>query len=145
RAQTTASVLAPIRGFEETAEYLKNKASRLNGQEFTIALFGAFSAGKSSFSNALMGESVLPVSPNPTTATINRIRPVTLQHPHETADVRIKTVQQMTDDVRHSFEIFNVPIRSLDDAYRKAEGLPEAGGTEQQVHKSFIDAFRSGY
>src|SRR5690606_17758167 len=36
-------------------------------------------------------------------------------------------------------------IRSLDDAYRKAEGLPEAGGTEQQVHKSFIDAFRSGY
>ena len=41
-----------------------------------LHLFGAFSAGKSSFSNALIGENVLPVSPNPTTAAINRIRPI---------------------------------------------------------------------
>ena len=60
----------------ETADYLRKKAERLEGQEFTVALFGAFSAGKSSFSNALIGENILPVSPNPTTATINRIRPV---------------------------------------------------------------------
>lgn len=145
RARTTAAALGPIRGFEETAEYLKRKAGRLDGQEFTIALFGAFSAGKSSFSNALMGESVLPVSPNPTTATINRIRPVTEEHPHETADVRLKTVQQMTDDVRNSFEIFNMKVSTLDDAFRKAEQLPEATVPEQQVHKSFIDAFRAGY
>lgn len=145
RAGRTASAIAPIRGFEETAAYLKRKASRLEGQEFTIALFGAFSAGKSSFSNALMGESVLPVSPNPTTATINRIRPVSEKHPHETADVRLKTVHQMTDDVRNSFGVFEMNIQSLEDAYRKAGQLPEAGGTEQQVHKSFIDAFRAGY
>ncbi|TAA72272.1 dynamin family protein [Planococcus salinarum] len=145
RAERTASAIAPIRGFEETAEYLKRKASRLEGQEFTIALFGAFSAGKSSFSNALMGETVLPVSPNPTTATINRIRPVSEKHPHETADVRLKTVHQMTDDVRNSFGVFEINIQSLEDAYRKAGQLPEAGGTEQQVHKSFIDAFRAGY
>ncbi|RLQ92525.1 dynamin family protein [Planomicrobium sp. Y74] len=145
RALKTAAALGPIRGFGETADYLKRKASRLEGQEFTIALFGAFSAGKSSFSNALMGETVLPVSPNPTTATINRIRPVSENHPHETADVRLKTVQQMTEDVRNSFGVFDVKIQSLDDAYRKAEQLPEAGGTEQQVHKSFIDAFKSGY
>lgn len=145
RALATASAIGPIRGFEETAQYLKRKASRLEGQEFTIALFGAFSAGKSSFSNALMGESVLPVSPNPTTATINRIRPVSEKHPHETADVRLKTTQQMTEDVRNSFGIFEIKVQSLEDAYRKASQLPEAGGTEQQVHKSFIDAFRAGY
>lgn len=145
RANATAAALGPIRGFEETAQYLKRKAARLEGQEFTIALFGAFSAGKSSFSNALMGETVLPVSPNPTTATINRIRPVSQKNPHETADVRLKTVQQMTEDVRNSFGVFGVKIQNLDDAYRKADKLPEAGGTEQQVHKSFIDAFRSGY
>ena len=46
-------------------------------KQFTVALFGAFSAGKSSFANALLGEKVLPVSPNPTTATINQILPVT--------------------------------------------------------------------
>ncbi|WP_422123380.1 dynamin family protein [Planococcus sp. X10-3] len=145
RAKGTASAIAPIRGFEETAQYLKRKASRLEGQEFTIALFGAFSAGKSSFSNALMGETVLPVSPNPTTATINRIRPVSAQHPHETADVRLKTVTQMTEDVRNSFAVFDMRVQNLEDAYKKAEKLPEAGGTEQQVHKSFIDAFRAGY
>ena len=145
RARGTASAIGPIRGFEETAEYLKRKASRLEGQEFTIALFGAFSAGKSSFSNALMGETVLPVSPNPTTATINRIRPVSEKHPHETADVRLKTVHQMTEDVRNSFGVFEMKIQSLEDAYRKAGELPQAGGTEQQVHKSFIDAFRTGY
>ncbi|WP_282019777.1 dynamin family protein [Planomicrobium okeanokoites] len=145
RALNTSSALSPIRGFEETADYLKRKASRLEGQEFTIALFGAFSAGKSSFSNALMGETVLPVSPNPTTATINRIRPVSENHPHETADVRLKTVQEMTEDVRNSFEVFGVKVQTLDDAYRKAGDLPEAGGTEQQVHKSFIEAFKAGY
>lgn len=145
RARKTASAISPIRGFEETAEYLKRKASRLEGQEFTIALFGAFSAGKSSFSNALMGESVLPVSPNPTTATINRIRPVSAKHPHETADVRLKTIKQMTEDVHNSFGFFDVKIQSLEDAYRKAESLPVAGGTDQQIHKSFIDAFKLGY
>ena len=45
-----------VPGFLETAEYLRKKANRLDGQEFTVALFGAFSAGKSSFSNALIGE-----------------------------------------------------------------------------------------
>ncbi|UTW70994.1 dynamin family protein [Anaerobacillus sp. HL2] len=38
-----------------------------------ISLFGAFSAGKSSFANAILGENVLPVSPNPTTATVSTV------------------------------------------------------------------------
>ncbi|AQU79598.1 GTPase [Planococcus faecalis] len=145
RANRTAAVIDPIKGFAETAAYLKRKAGRLEGQEFTIALFGAFSAGKSSFSNALMGETVLPVSPNPTTATINRIRPVSEQHPHETADVRLKTHAQMTEDVKNSFHALGVPITSLDDAYAKSSKLPEDTPTEQQVHKSFINAFNKGY
>ena len=145
RANRTAEVINPIKGFAETAAYLKRKAGRLEGQEFTIALFGAFSAGKSSFSNALMGETVLPVSPNPTTATINRIRPVTEQHPHETADVRLKTRAQMTEDVKNSFRILGVEVTSLEDAYDKSFKLPEDTPTEQQVHKSFITAFNKGY
>ena len=52
------------------------KRRRVETKQFTVALFGAFSAGKSSFANALLGEKVLPV-PNPTTATINQILPVT--------------------------------------------------------------------
>ncbi|ANU28137.1 dynamin family protein [Planococcus versutus] len=145
RANRTAKVIDPIKGFAETAAYLKRKASRLEGQEFTIALFGAFSAGKSSFANALMGESVLPVSPNPTTATINRIRPVSEQHPHETADVRLKTQSQMTEDVQNSFQALGIQVFSLEDAFDKSKKLPENTPTEQQVHKSFITAFNKGY
>ena len=145
RAKGTANRLGPIKGFAETAEYLKRKAARLENQEFTIALFGAFSAGKSSFSNALMGETVLPVSPNPTTATINRIRPVSKDHPHETADVRLKTVSQMTEDVQNSFQVLGVAVSSLEEAYDKSANLPVNEETEQQVHKSFINAFRKGY
>lgn len=145
RANQTALALTSIKGFAEIAEYLKRKAARLEKQEFTIALFGAFSAGKSSFSNALMGETVLPVSPNPTTATINRIRPVTKDHPHETADVRLKTVAQMTEDVRNSFKVLGVEVHTLEEAFAKAGTLSQEGSSEQQVHKSFIDAFQKGY
>lgn len=145
RATRTSRVLEPIKGFAETAQYLKRKAARLENQEFTIALFGAFSAGKSSFSNALLGETVLPVSPNPTTATINRIRPVTEKHPHETADVRLKTAAQLLEDVRNSFQALGIEARSLEEAYSKSRELPANDATEQQVHKSFITAFRKGY
>ncbi len=145
RAAQTSSVLGEVKGFAETAQYLKRKAGRLENQEFTIALFGAFSAGKSSFSNALMGESVLPVSPNPTTATINRIRPVTEDRPHEMADVRLKTVAQMTEDVQNSFQVLGIAVQSLADAYEKSASLPVIDTTEKQVHQSFIIAFRNGY
>ncbi|HSI68563.1 MAG TPA: dynamin family protein, partial [Planococcus sp. (in: firmicutes)] len=145
RVNRTFDAIKSIRGFTETAQYIKRKASRLENQEFTIALFGAFSAGKSSFSNALMGESVLPVSPNPTTATINRIRPVAADKPHETADVRMKTVEQLTDDLRSSFRIMGTEIADLEDAYRKSASLAAEVEIEQQVHKSFITAFREGY
>ncbi|WKA53323.1 dynamin family protein [Planococcus shixiaomingii] len=145
RALRTSDAIAPIKGFAETAQYLKRKAARLDGQEFTIALFGAFSAGKSSFSNALLGEQVLPVSPNPTTATINRIRPVSEKHPHETADVRLKTAVQLTEDVRNSFHALGVEVTTLEEAFKKASEMPKVEATEQQVHKSFIAAFHKGY
>ncbi|RNF40762.1 dynamin family protein [Planococcus salinus] len=145
RVKQTSETIEPIKGFAETAQYLKRKASRLENQEFTIALFGAFSAGKSSFSNALMGESVLPVSPNPTTATINRIRPVAADRPHETADVRLKTLSQMTEDVQNSFRALGMAVQSLDEAFEKAGALPEIEAAEQHMHKSFITAFQKGY
>ena len=55
---------------------LKARYKQVQEKEYTVALFGAFSAGKSSFANVLLGNPLLPVSPNPTTAAINKIRPV---------------------------------------------------------------------
>ena len=114
-----ANSVMNIPGFSETADYLRNKSGRLSHQEFTVALFGAFSAGKSSFSNALIGDRVLPVSPNPTTAAINRIRPVAAGKEDRTADVHLKSVRQMTEDVAFSFEALGVSVSTLDEAFSR--------------------------
>jgi predicted GTPase len=83
-----AACVSNIPGIGEfTAHEMNRFARRLEDKKFTIALFGAFSAGKSSFANALLGESILPVSPNPTTAAINRILAQEPHHSHGTAVV----------------------------------------------------------
>src|SRR5699024_7147406 len=66
----TIEIIEDLPGFTMIIEDLQQKKDRLINQQLTIALFGAFSAGKSSFANALMGEHILPSSPNPMTAAI---------------------------------------------------------------------------
>ena len=143
----TADAVGKINGFEEVSTYLMKKVSRLQDQDFTIALFGAFSAGKSSFSNALLGAKVLPVSPNPTTAAINKIRPATKEHPHETADVQLKTKEQLLDDIQNAYESIGLSITSLDEAFNRSEEGLQVKLTDERlnVHKSFIRAYAKGY
>ena len=147
RALKTASIVRNVQGFEDVAKFIENKVERLQKQDFTIALFGAFSAGKSSFSNALMGSKVLPVSPNPTTAAINKIRPVSVNHPHETADVTLKTADQLFEDIQASYAAIGLTVSSLEEAFERAyEGLQVKLSDERlNVHKSFIRAYSEGY
>ncbi len=147
KALKTAHIVSDVQGFKEVANFLTKKVERLQKRDFTIALFGAFSAGKSSFSNALMGEFVLPVSPNPTTAAINKIRPVTPDHPHETADVHLKNEAQLLEDIQGSYVAIGLQVASLKEAYdRAAEGLAVKLTDERlNVHKSFIRAYSEGY
>lgn len=146
-AVRTANAVKHIEGFEEVSNFLLQKVERLEEKDFTIALFGAFSAGKSSFSNALMGEKVLPVSPNPTTAAINKIRPAGPEHPHETADVALKTREQMLEDIQFAYEAIGLSVSSLEEAFNRAEeGLNKELTDERlNIHKSFIRAYREGY
>ncbi len=142
------TVFDRINQFSSTAQVLKEKAKRLKQQSFTIALFGAFSAGKSSFSNALFGEKVLPVSPNPTTASINRICPVSEENSHATAKVLLKTEQQLLKDVQFSTAFFNMRVTSLEDAYQQIEKLlreEQSGTGKEKIHLSFLTAFHKGY
>nr|WP_106778789.1 dynamin family protein [Lysinibacillus timonensis] len=143
----TANAVSKVDGFQEVSNFLLKKVARLKQKDFTIALFGAFSAGKSSFSNALLGAKVLPVSPNPTTAAINKIRPVTEEHLHETADVQLKTSEQLLSDIKNSYEAIGLTISTLEEAFSKAEeGLQVKLSDERlNVHKSFIRAYAKGY
>lgn len=60
--------------FTHEAEIIANQRENLEKREFSIAVIGEFSAGKSTFLNALMGERMLPSFTKETTATINFLR-----------------------------------------------------------------------
>ncbi|WP_064091400.1 dynamin family protein [Rossellomorea aquimaris] len=147
RLESMTNVFRNTKGFSNMADILDRKKKRLSNQSFTIALFGAFSAGKSSFANALLGKKVLPVSPNPTTASINRIMPVSENHYHETADVKIKSREQLFQDISHSLSHFNQSISGLKEAIEIIPTLleKEDGNGKEKVHLSFLKAFYDGY
>ncbi|WP_201713263.1 dynamin family protein [Rossellomorea arthrocnemi] len=145
RLDTMVNVFRKYKGFTKMADLLEGKKDRLSNQSFTIALFGAFSAGKSSFANALLGSKVLPVSPNPTTASINRINPVSEEGEHETAHVQIKTYEQLLSDIAYSLSFFNRDVSSLDQASEMIPVLSSEGSGKENVHLSFLQAFLKGY
>ncbi|MFC0299658.1 dynamin family protein [Virgibacillus soli] len=97
--EKTIAELEDLSGFDSLVADLKVKHRKLSNRSLTIAFFGAFSAGKSSLINALVGERVLPSSPNPTTAVINRILPVTNDYQHGTVKIKIKSAEKVTDEL----------------------------------------------
>lgn len=144
----TADRLGTVPGFKSVAKQLVQKAERLAHREFTVALFGAFSAGKSSFANALIGESVLPVSPNPTTAAINKIMPVDALHPHGTVAVYVKREEALFDDIIQSLKVFGATASSFAEALEKIEGIFHDGqkfDANEKTHFAFLRAFSKGY
>ncbi|MEH7418227.1 dynamin family protein [Neobacillus drentensis] len=151
--QTTAklnrasNLLKDLPGFHKISKELTEKADRLANKGFTVALFGAFSAGKSSFANALMGEKVLPVSPNPTTAAINKIKPVTAEHPHGTVKVKFKEANTLLDDINRSLKVFDLHAGGFSEAVNIIEEiiLEQGQGVLEKTHLAFLHAFRKGF
>ncbi|WP_100331364.1 dynamin family protein [Bacillus xiapuensis] len=139
--------LEGIPGFSRFVSRLSQKAERLANRTYTIALFGAFSAGKSSFANALLGEKVLPVSPNPTTAAVNRIHPSDNRHSHRTADIHLKSREQLLKDLSDSLELFDRVAVSLEQANEIIPKLLQSneGEGREKIHLSFLRAFHEGY
>ena len=136
-----------ITGLSSIARDMAEKANRLENRQFTVALFGAFSAGKSSFANALMGDFVLPVSPNPTTATINKIVPPTTDRKHGTVIVKVKSESQLLQDIQHSLHVFNEEITSISDALRVITNKLTNRTVEakEKPHYAFLQAVNNGY
>ena len=135
-----------IEGLETLVEQLRSKQSRLQNRRYTVALFGAFSAGKSSFANALLGERLLPASPNPTTATINKISPPDSKHPHQTIRVSVKKENELMDDLLDPLQRIGVEGKGLSDIRSRLEGLPEEEWMKlNHKNRAFIHAFLEGY
>ncbi|WP_282935588.1 dynamin family protein [Paenibacillus sp. RC67] len=143
-----ASELAGLSQLQSICRSLQEKAERLENNRFTIALFGAFSAGKSSFANALIGERILPVSPNPTTAAINKIMPPEPENgwPHGTAKVKMKSMERLTDDVRYSLEVLGIAAADFKDGLSAIRRLSaEQVSAKGKPHYTFLKAVERGW
>jgi hypothetical protein len=124
---------------------LIERARRMNNQSYIFALFGAFSAGKSSFANALLGAPVLPVSPNPTTAAINKIVPVSDDHPHQNAYITMKTSEALFADVQFALRMLGYEPATFEAALHTIEQLKEADiVAKAKPHFSFLKAVERG-
>ncbi|OPG15825.1 dynamin family protein [Ferroacidibacillus organovorans] len=124
---------------------LSQRAERLLNQESTIAVFGAFSAGKSSLINALVGRNLLPVSPNPTTASINRILPPTDVYPHETVRVFMKSAAQIQDEVAQALQRLGLPVVDFKEVPRVIASITRADlRSEDRVYDSFLRSLARG-
>lgn len=135
-----------IKGVQSIARDMRQKADRLDNNQFTVALFGAFSAGKSSFANALIGEKVLPVSPNPTTATINKIMAPNEDHKHGTVKVILKTTDQLLKDISGSLKVFELSCSSIEEGINLIDSLDYDGKDPKvKTHYGFLQAAKLGY
>ncbi|WP_088069098.1 dynamin family protein [Gottfriedia luciferensis] len=89
---------------------LLEKRDQIKSNEYTIALFGAFSSGKTSYINTLLGERVLPVSPHPTTAAICKIKRSTIDSGNKKADVSYKSEASLKEEFLDFFKKWGVEV-----------------------------------
>ncbi|MCY7803840.1 dynamin family protein [Bacillus spizizenii] len=129
RFHTLSDLLGEYSMLSKQTAAFRERIKRLEERKFTLALFGGFSSGKSSFANALVGEKVLPSSPTPTTATINKITKPTNDNINKTADVVFKTEEDITADILQLTGIQKEPAgRSFTEKWEKTvkkSRLPE--------------------
>jgi GTPase Era involved in 16S rRNA processing len=147
RLRRASELLDELPVFNGFARTLRDKSERLEHNQYTIALFGAFSAGKSSFANALLHTRVLPVSPNPTTAAINSVLPPSEANPSGYARLHYKSQAAMAADIRLSLEKLQVKVpdrnEELITAIERADLSKAAAGAK--VHVAFLNAVRKGW
>ncbi|KQY87824.1 hypothetical protein ASD24_08325 [Paenibacillus sp. Root52] len=145
RLEAAAAVVEPYPAMGSAVRDLRARAASLAGGTFTLALFGAFSAGKSSFANALLGEAILPVSPHPTTAAINRIMAPSGGAEHGTARVRMKTRNAFQEDLAYSFRLLGLGEPEADWQKRVKSLSPQDIHPAGRPHYSFLQAAAAGW
>lgn len=94
--------------FEGEVHNIESQVERIEHNITKIAVFGTFSAGKSSLINAILEKPVLLSSPNPTTASITEISYGTEQ------EVSFKTYEQLLEEINHITEFANKQYSTIE-------------------------------
>ncbi|SDL70214.1 dynamin family protein [Sediminibacillus halophilus] len=149
KVEQAMAEIKDVKGFHTIYQDLLVKRDKLTRRDITIALFGAFSAGKSSFANVLMGERVLPVSPNPTTAAINKICPPTDEFPHGSVRVKCKSELEIFHELTVILDETNGRIPKFYELSEIIDWLQQNDGANlhglKEMHQSFLTAVMEGY
>lgn len=74
-------------GYDHEADVAADQRWNVEKGEFTIVVVGEFSAGKSTFLNALMGKKILPSYSSETTATVNFLKHISCSQSGEAGKV----------------------------------------------------------
>lgn len=137
RLYSIADVFAQLPALNSVAESIKEKANRLIAHTYTVTLFGAFSAGKSSFINGLLGTKLLPSSPNPMTAALTEIKAPGKNQIDRSLAVHYKTEAEMTEEIAEMLKI--QADMGIEEIWKLA-----ASQTAATSHP-FLQAFVDGY
>ena len=90
----------------DIAENIHQVYTAANNKEFTIGIIGDYAVGKSSFINGILGDRILPVSANPTTAVITKIKYG--RKPKVVVRYRDGKEEEMTYETFMKFSAFNL-------------------------------------
>jgi pentapeptide MXKDX repeat protein len=153
RLAAATQLIAPHAALASFARDLTALSTRLAHSRFTIALFGAFSAGKSTLANALLGAQILPSSPNPTTATVNRIMAPPPDASadaarHNTALIRMKSREGLFEDIAYSLALLGHDVQAMTEAQllRTLNGLSlQHLPPNTRAYYSFLQAAKHGF
>lgn len=123
---------------------LDEVADRLRSNRMVVALFGAFSAGKSSVLNAMLGDTLLAVSPNPTTAAVTEVQ-MDAEHVSE-VKVTAKTTEELWSDVYSALDALHIRADGLADGISRSRAL-EAKDYPTSLRRQirFLRAIADGY
>lgn len=123
---------------------LDDAIQRTQRNDSLIAVFGAFSAGKSSLLNALLGEPLLTVSPNPTTASVTQIRSAT--NDMREIQVTAKTEEELWSDVENAFHSLHLKPQNLQSGIEMVGQLDaKSYPTALRRHIRFLKATSEGF
>ncbi len=124
---------------------LSTLKKRLEKEEHTVAVFGAFSAGKSSLLNALLEQQALAVSPNPTTAAVTHLYADRTMD-EGSAVVYAKSKEQMWEDLSQAFSVIRQKPATFEEAIKLANSLKMADfSAHSRKAVSFLLAAAKGY
>lgn len=107
--KTLKQMLDAAPRYQSYRKLLDDKINRIDNGKANLSVFGGFSAGKTTFINALLGDKYLTTSPNPTTATITEIN----------NDSSSSVVYKAEADLIETLETLSGQTHSSIDGYKK--------------------------